>query len=141
MSSSQTELIPGNRQHFWLRTAVRIGAAGLAAGLLALLVLMPVREQRLLVGRPGDASAVGGLSLPSTYGDKPGRWSRGDGRITFPDCPLPAVASLDLATLSERLPDPIEIVVNDMRVQRLTLACVRRPGRGSRSRSRHSCWG
>src|SRR5690242_15397634 len=111
------DLIGGNQRRHNLASA----GIALLALLLTLLVLIPTRTTRLLIGRPGDTSAVAGMSLPSTYDGRPGRWTRGDGRIAFPDCPVPAVARLTLSTLPERIPDAIEVVVNGTQRQRFTL--------------------
>jgi hypothetical protein len=99
-----------------------VAAAALTAVALAAVTLAPQREERLLIGRPGDAAVVtSGMSLPSEYLGARGRWTRGDATVALPAHPARSTVSLRLAPPAGRAPDPIEVVVNGLQVHRVTL--------------------
>ena len=93
----------------------------LAAVLLAAASLAPRGGRSLLVGRPGDATLVDGFSLSSEYLGERGRWTRGDGTMRLPAYGAPAVLSLRLAAVPERIPDPADIEINGVQVHHVTL--------------------
>jgi hypothetical protein len=103
------------------RTLAWILAVGLAS-LLALASLLPSRAHPLLIGGAGDTHALSGFSLPSDHLGARGRWSRGNGLVTLPTYPAPAVISLDVAAPDERVNDTIELATNGVRLARHTLA-------------------
>lgn len=104
-----------------LRLANRF--AGLATALImAVVSLVPEREHRLLLGRPGDHTSVDGFSLGSEHLGVRGRWSRGEGVVRFAPYPGPASIALRVTPPDERAPDTIEIVVNGTSIHRVTLA-------------------
>jgi hypothetical protein len=99
-----------------------VASAALAAIVLAAVSLVPEREERLLIGRPGDSAIVlDGMSLPADHLGARGRWTRGDGALALPHLPIPMTVSLRLAPPAGRAPDPIEVVVNGLQVHRATL--------------------
>jgi hypothetical protein len=106
----------------WSGAVAPFATAVAVAAVAATVALLPVREERLLVGRPGDGQRTGGMSLPSAHLGEPGRWTRGDGELRAPEVGLPAVVSLRMAAPDERVPDSIEIVVDGYDTRRVTLA-------------------
>jgi hypothetical protein len=98
-----------------------VGAAILFAVVLTGASLVPRGERSLLVGRPGDATVVDGFSLPSEYLGERGRWTRGDGTLRLPAYGAPAAVSLRLATVTERIPDPVDIEINGAQLHHVTL--------------------
>ena len=96
---------------------------------MTLAALLPSRTHPLVIGSASDARALTGFSLPSDHLGARGRWSRGDGLVTLPAYPAPAVVSLSVAAPDERASDTIEVATNGVRVSRHTLA------RGMESRS------
>lgn len=111
----------GRRQPTIHRALAWILAAGLAS-VLTLASLLSPRAHPFPLGRAGDANAVTGFSLPSDHLGTRGRWSRGDGLVTLPAYPAPAVVSLSVAAPDERASDTIEVTTNGVRVSRHTLA-------------------
>lgn len=107
------------------RVRPRHGRAVLVAAGLALTAaatsLAPVREEPLLVGRPGDARRVDGMSSPAEHLGRSGRWTRGDGLLSFPRLDVPATISLHLAPSDDRAPDAIEVILDQVHVHRRTL--------------------
>lgn len=91
------------------------------AGVAAAIALAPVSAQTLRLGPPGVAHLVSGFSLASDHLGTTGRWTRGDGLLTLPAYPAPALITLRVATPAERAPDTVEIIVNDLHARRVTL--------------------
>lgn len=91
------------------------------AGVAAAIALAPARARTLRLGPPGDAHLVSGFSLASDHLGTTGRWTRGDGLLTLHAYPAPALLTLRVATPAERVPDTVEIIVNNLHARRVTL--------------------
>ena len=98
--------------------AVGVLAAAVA---LAAASLVPRTNRTVLVGRPGDRSAIGGFLGPADQSGQTGRWTRGDSVIRLPPYGAPADVVLRLAASPDRVTDPIEIEINGISQSRVSL--------------------